>query len=195
MLEIEIEPVDVADVRVLDPHLIVGRSAFDGEMAELAAVGVPFLGGGPHLELLGLLVELRDGALVHHADPGIVVRVEFEIERAFRPSRLNDRDRILRHLAGLRIHLAEEHLTEVGVPDVARAIEHHVVRLNQGIWQIVFGDDHTRGLAREPRLGLKRESPSRLLAQVDAGEPFRGLPAVTAAFHIASCSAGEPLRL
>ena len=144
------------------------------------------LGVLPKLELLGLLVELRDGALVHHADPGIVVRVEFEIERAFRPSRLHYRDRILRHLAGLRIHLAEEHLTEVGVPDVARAIEHHVVRLNQGIWQIVFGDDHMRGLAREPRLGLKRESPSRLLAQIDAGEPFRGLPAVAAAFHIAS---------
>src|SRR6202040_1061613 len=50
----KIEPVDVADIRVLDPHLIVDRSAFDCEMAELAAVGVPFLRGGPYLELLGL---------------------------------------------------------------------------------------------------------------------------------------------
>src|SRR6202035_4309210 len=97
----------------------------------------------------------------------IVVLVEFEIERAFRPSRLDDRDRILRHLAGLRIHLAEEHLTEVGVPDVAFAIEYDVVRLDQWIRQVVFGDDDMRGLAREPRLGLKRKSPGRLLAQVD----------------------------
>ena len=43
--------------------------------------------------------------------------------------------------------------------------------------------------------GLKRESPGRLLAQIDAGEPFRGLPAASAAFNIASRSAGEPLRL
>ena len=126
----EIEPVDVAAVGILDPHLVVDRRAFDREMAELAAVGVPLLGSLPHLEFFGLLVELRDRALVHHADPGIVVLVEFEIERALRPARLDDRDRILRHLAGLRIHLAEEHLAEVGVPDVAFAIEHHVVRLD-----------------------------------------------------------------
>ena len=195
LLDDQIEPVDVADIGILDPHLVVGGRAVDGEMAELAAVGIPLLGRLPKLELLGLRVELRDGALVHHADPGIVVAVEFEIERAFRPSRLHDRDRILRHLAGLRIHLAEEHLAEVGVPDVPCAIEHHVVRLNQAIRQVVFGDDHTRGLAGEPRLGLQRERPGLLLAQIDAGEPFRGLPPVAAAFDVACRRAGEPLRL
>src|SRR5947208_7185822 len=50
------------------------------------------------------------------------------------------------------------------------------------------------GFAREPRLGLERERPRRLLAQIDACEPFRGLPAVTTALDIASCSAGEALR-
>jgi hypothetical protein len=69
------------------------------------------------------------------------------------------------------------------------------VRLNQGIWQIVFGDDHMRGLARKPRFGLKRESPGWLLAQVDAGEPFRGLPAIAAALNISTRGASEPLRL
>src|SRR2546428_10082350 len=39
---------------------------------------------------------------------------------AFRPSRLDHGNRILHHLAGLRVHLAEEHLAEVGVPDVPR---------------------------------------------------------------------------
>src|SRR5579864_9266416 len=102
-------------------------------MAELTAGGVPFLRRAPELEFLGLLVELRNGVLIHDANPRIVVLVEFEIERALRESRLDDRDRILRHLAGLRVHLAEEHLAEVGVPDIAFAIEHYVVRLNQGI--------------------------------------------------------------
>src|SRR5258708_7243681 len=133
--------------------------------------------------------------LVHHADPGVVVAVEFEIERAFRPPRLDHRDRILRHLAGLRVHLAEEHLAEVGVPDAALAIEHHVVRLDQRIRQVVLGDDYPGRPARKPRLSLERESPRLLLAQIDAGEPFRGLPAVAAALDVANRSAGEALRL
>jgi len=100
-----------------------------------------------------------------------------------------------RHLAGVRVHLAEEHLAEVGVPDAAFAIEHHVVRLDQGIGQIVLGDNDPRRSARKPRLGLQREGPRLLLAQVDAGEPFRGLPAVAAALDVANRSACEPLRL
>src|SRR6476659_10386198 len=51
-----------------------------------------------------------------------------------------------------------------------------------------------RGLAREPRLGLQWESPGRFLAEVHAGEPFRDLPAASAALHIATGSAGKPLR-
>src|SRR5713101_3222033 len=181
----EIETVDMAAVGVLDPHLVVAVRALDRDMAELACVRVPFLGGRPHPELLALPVGLRDGALVHHADPGVVVAVEFEIERAFRPSRLDNGDRILRHLAGLRVHLAEEHLAEVGVPDVALAIEKYVVRLDQGIRQDVFRDGHACGFAGEPRLGPERVSPGLLLAQVDAGEPFRRLPAAAAALDVA----------
>src|SRR5438132_14185655 len=99
-------------------------------MPQLTAVRIPLLRRLPYLEFLGLLVELRDGVLVHHADPRIVVLVEFEIERAFRPPRLDYRDWILRYLAGLRVHLAEEHLAEVGVPYVALASLHHVMRLD-----------------------------------------------------------------
>src|SRR5256714_1428202 len=61
----EIETVDMAAVGVLDPHLVVAVGAFDRDVAELAGVGVPFLGGRPHPELPGLLVELRNSALVH----------------------------------------------------------------------------------------------------------------------------------
>jgi hypothetical protein len=85
----------------------------------------------PHLEFFALLVELRDRALVHHADPRVVVLVELKIERAFGPARLYHRDRILRDLAGLRVHLAEKHLAEIRIPDAALAVEHHVVRLDQ----------------------------------------------------------------
>src|SRR5215510_7444230 len=129
----EIEPVDIADVGVLDPDLVIDARTLDCEVAELTAIRIPFLWRLPYLELLGLLIELRDGALVHYADPGVIVFIEFEVKRAFRPSRLNDWDRILRQLSRLRIHFAEKHLTEVGVPDIACAIEHDVVWLNQSI--------------------------------------------------------------
>ena len=151
------------------------------------------LGVGPVLELLGLLVELGDGALIHHADPGIVVLVELEIERADREALLGLGDRILRDLAGLGIHLAEEHLAEIGVPDGALAIEHHVMRLDQGIRQIVFGDDHMGGLAGEPRQGLERIAPGVVLAQVDAGEPFGG--GLVGVADRAQRVADQPLRL
>ena len=91
--------------------------------------------------------------------------------------------------------LGVDHIRNFPVLRSSFAIEHHVVRLDQWIRQVVFGDDYMRRLAREPRLGLKRECPALLIAQIDAGEPFGGLHAVTAAFHIASCRADEPLRL
>src|SRR5262249_27196075 len=41
----EIEPIYVADVGVLDPHLVVTIGTFDCEMPELAAVRIPLLWG------------------------------------------------------------------------------------------------------------------------------------------------------
>src|SRR5207247_6306362 len=98
-------------------------------MAKLTAIGVPFLWRLPELEFFALFVELGDGVLIHDADPRIVIPVEFQIQSPFRPSRLHYRNRILRYLAGLRVHLAEEHLAKVGVPNVACVIEHPSVRL------------------------------------------------------------------
>ena len=43
--------------------------------------------------LLGLAVEARHAALVHHADPDIAVGIHFEVERALRMVRLQHRDR------------------------------------------------------------------------------------------------------
>ena len=191
----QIETINVGAVGILDPNLVVDRRAFDRQMTELAAGGVPLLRRLPHLELLGLDVELGDGALIHHADPGIAVLVDLEVERTERPAFLDDRDRILRHLAGLLIHLAEEHLTEVGIPDVSGLIEHHIVRLDVLVGQVVFGEDDLGRLAREPRQGLELEAPGLLLAQIDGRQPLCDLPAVTATVAIAQEVAGEPLRL
>src|SRR6185503_10530553 len=191
----EVETIDMTGGGVLDPHLVVAMGALDREMAELARVAVPLLRRRPHLELPGLAVELRDRALVHHADPGVVVAVDLQVEGPLRPARLDHGDRILRHASGLLIHLPEEHLAEVRVPDVALAIEHDVVRLDERAWQVVLGEDHAGGLALEPRLGLQGEGPGLLLAQVDAGEPFCSLPAAAAALDVARRGAGEPLRL
>src|SRR5207237_6553759 len=41
----------------------------------------------------------------------------------------------------------------------------------------------------------ERKRPRGFLTQIDAGEPLRRLSAVTTAFDIAGCRAGEPLRL
>ena len=191
----EIEPIDVAAVGILDPHLVVDRRAFDREMAELAGVGVPLLRRRPLFEFLRLAVELGDRALIHHADPRIVVLVDFEIERAERVAGLDDRDRILRDLAGLRVHLAEEHLAEIRVPDGALVIEHDIVRLDQLIRQVVLGDDDVGRFAGEPRQRLERPAPRVLLAQIDAGEPLGGLLRLRPFADVASGVAGERLRL
>jgi len=113
-------------------------------MAELARVRAHSL-GVVHTRNFSLFLSNFAMALWYITPTqGFVVASNLEIERAFRPSRLDHGNRILRHLAGLRVHLAEEHLAEVGVPDLALAIEHHVVRLDQGIRQVVFRDDYAR---------------------------------------------------
>src|SRR5215813_3561986 len=161
-------------------------------MTELAACRVPLLGRRPHRELFGPAVELRDGALIHHADPRIAILVDLKIERAERPAGLDDGDRVLRDFAGLHVHLAEEHLAEVRVPGIAVVIEHHVMRLDVRTRQVVFGDNDSGRLAREPRQSLERKFPGLLLVEVNAGEPLGSLPAV-AAIAVAQEVAGETL--
>src|SRR5262249_43456677 len=87
------------------------------------------------------------------------------------------------------------HLAEVRIPDHALAVEHHVVRLDQRVGEVVLGDDHASRPAGETRLGLERKRPGLLLAQVYRREPFRGLPAVAAALDVARRLAREALRL
>ena len=191
---LDIEPQDLRAVGVLHPDLAVDMGECRIEMAGLGRVGLPFLRDRPGLERLGLLVEARDAGLVHHADPGIAVLVEAEIERADRIAGLQHRDRIFRDLAGLRIHLAEELLAEVREPDHALLVEHDVVRLDLPARQIVFGDDDAVGAAGQARQRLQRIGPG-FLAEIDRGEIFRDHPHVRPLAERALRVADEPLRM
>src|SRR5437870_11674257 len=100
------------------------------EMSRLGRVGLPFFRYGPGLERLGLLVEARDAALIHHADPEIAGPVGLEIERTDGETGLDHRDRILPDLAGPRVHLAQELLAEMREPDDAVGIDDDIMRLD-----------------------------------------------------------------
>jgi hypothetical protein len=139
-------------------------------MPRLGRVGLPFLWYGPGLERLSLLVEARNAALIHHADPEITLRVGLEIQRADRIAGLEHRYGKFPDLTGLGVHLAEELLGEVAEPDHAPLVGDDVVRLDQPARQVVLGDDDARGAAGRARQGLERIAPSLVLAQIDGGE-------------------------
>jgi hypothetical protein len=87
----------------------------------LSGVGLPSCRHRPGLERLGLLVEARDAALVHHGDPEIAGLVGLRDRACRRDSRLEHRQRIFRDLAGLGIDLAEELFAEMREPDMPSA--------------------------------------------------------------------------
>ena len=68
------------------------------------------------------------------------------------------------------------------------------MRLDLPLRQVVFGDDHARRLAGQPRQGLQLPIPLVALAQVDVGEPFRDRLHVAAAVADALEVAVEFLR-
>ena len=80
--------------------------------------------------------------LEHQAEPEIALRIGFEIERAGRPALALQRHREALVLQRLGVEAAENLAAEVAVPDDAVGIDHHVVRLDGLLRQIVFGDDH-----------------------------------------------------
>jgi len=52
------------------------------------------------LKFLGLSVEFRDASLIHQRKPNIFILVKMKLERTGWESRLHQRDRIFRRLAG-----------------------------------------------------------------------------------------------
>ena len=148
----------------------------------------------PKLERLGLFVEARNAALIHHADPEIAGLVGLEIQRADRIARLEHRQRVFPDLAGLGVHLAEELFGEVGEPDHALIVDDDVMRLDQPARQVVFRDNDAVGATAEPRQRLEWIGPG-LLAQIDGGEIFRGRLHAGPLAECAARVADEPLRV
>jgi len=133
-------------------------------MAELARIRVHSL-GVDHMRNFSVFLSNFAMALWYTRHPGVVVAVDLQIERAFGHPGLTTGIGYCVTLPVFGSSLPRN-ICEVGVPGVALAIEHHVVRLDQRIRQVVFGDDDARGICLEPRLGLQRKSPGLLLAQV-----------------------------
>ncbi len=107
-------------------------------------------GRAPGLKRLRLSIELCEVALIHRAHPDVALLVEDEVERADRRAGLGDGHRVFDDASGLRIEHAENVCAEIPVPDHALRIDLRVVGQRFGARQIVFGDDHARGLAGGP---------------------------------------------
>jgi len=122
----------MAAVGVLDPHLVVAMGAFDGDVAELACVGVPFL-GVDHIRNFSLFLSNFAMALWYITPTqGLSSRSN---SRSSVPSDhpcFDHGDRILRDFAGLRVHLAEEHLPKSEYQALPWRSSINVVRLDQG---------------------------------------------------------------
>src|SRR3989442_11141029 len=84
----QIEAVHAREAVVLGPALAVHAGVQGTRHVDLRVVLVDLGRQAKRLELLGLAVELRDRALVHHADPEVMVAVEANRERAGRYARL-----------------------------------------------------------------------------------------------------------
>ena len=99
--------------------------------------------------------------LEHQSEPEIALRIGFQIERTRRPALSLDR-----HLEGLMFECLgvepPQHLAaEVAVPDDAIGIDHHVMRLDGLLRQVVFGDDHAGAVAADAHAGRGVEAVSR----------------------------------
>ena len=119
---------------------------------------------------LVLRSNFRDARLIHHGEPEIALRVEFEIERSRRFIRPQRRYRVIGDLAGRRVQFADELMAEIRVPDHAVGIHDDIVRLRVFARQVVFGDDDAGRAALQPRQRLEREVQGLRVAQVNAGE-------------------------
>ncbi len=191
----DVEPHDLRAVRILHPGLAVDLRSRHREMRLLGGIALPFLGNRIDAEARGLAIEPREPGLVHQADPDIAVLVDLEIKRALRMLRLLHRDRIVRRLAGLRIHPGNELLAEMREPDHPVGINHYVMRLDLAPGQIVFRDHHPGRAAGRARELLDLEGMARAPVEIDARKVFRETLLHRGRDRRATVRAVEPLRL
>ena len=191
----DVEPHDLRAVGILHPGLAVDLRCGHREVRLLRGVALPFLGNRVHAEGLGLAIEPRKSGLVHEPDPDIAVLVDFEVEGALRMIRLLHRDRIVRRLPRLRIHLGEELFAEMREPDHAVGIDDDVMGLDLPPRQIVFRDDDLGGAALGARKLLDLERMRRASIQVDAREIFGEFLRDGGRHRRTPVLADQPLRL
>ena len=121
-----------------------------------------------------LAVDLGDGRLIHHRQPGVAVRVELDIEATLRLIGPHHRDRDVLGCPGLGIHDADDLRAEIGVPDLAVTIDDDIVRKRVPARQIVFRNHHLGGTPLGPGQSLERIFGSLGIAEADARQKFRG---------------------
>ena len=161
-------------VLVVRPHLAVDVRELRRHHRVLGAVGLQLFRDRIDRGLLGLAVDLGDEPLIHAGAPDITVRIGLDLQKAFRFIRLEGRECVIGHLAGRRIELADELMSEIRVPGMPVGRHDGVVRHRLRTRQIVGGDDDMRGAALRARQRLERIAPVRPLAEIDAGEIFGG---------------------
>ncbi len=140
----------------------------------LGVRALPLIGNLVGLHLVGLGIEHGDTALVHHRRPDIAVAVGLQLEKTAGLFILQDGDRVIDDLAGLRVHLADELAAEIAVPDLA-VLHDDVVRHGLGARQVVGGDDDARAASLGTRERLQRILPRLVLREIHAGEKSGGL--------------------
>ncbi len=99
-----------------------------------------------------------------------MLAVEAHGQRAGREAGLQLGHGILRHLARLRVELAERLLAEVAEPRDAIRIHDDVMRLDRLAWQVVLGDDHARAAPARAGKRLQVVLPRGRAAEVHARE-------------------------
>ena len=93
--------------------------------------------------------------------------VELHAERALGLVVAQGLQRIIRHLAGFRVKLADILVAEIRIPGVSIRIDDHVVGQRFLAGEIVFRDDHVGGAALRARQAL--ELKPLVIRVVDAG--------------------------
>jgi hypothetical protein len=125
----------------------------------------------------GGAVDTRHARLIHQREPGVfLLGIEADLEIALRLLGLENRQRDVGRLAGLRVQIARVLAGEIAVPDDAVLIHDDVMRARLGARQVVFGHDHVRGTALQARQRLEVVFRVSCPTLVNARQPLGSRP-------------------
>src|SRR6202048_1578148 len=159
----------------LRQYLAINRIAQSGEI-QLHGIVVVFGWQRIISDLAGLRVQAAERALVHRVEPDLPGMVELDAQESSWGVFLEFLDRVFGELERLRIELANEHLSEIRVPDVAFLIDQDVMRFGCRPYHIVFGNDGARVPTFRARQRLELVCPMVHRAQIYCGKIVRNFP-------------------